>query len=463
MTQQLTTKPRQDEITDLTPLNIIRTETVLSRLPIHNLSKSGRVDIKITKKNESGKIDLYWDVSYSERYQQARQLAYKLDTIVINRRFDELKKPLPKIIRIDSLKQICRTFGLQMSGKNTTDLKKAFHQNAGAYITAKLRYKAKDGTEKTLEAGFTRYSVIFTGERLPDGRKADAVYLILNDIYLDVLNNAPTRPLDYEYLKQLPPTGQRFYEIISYRIFAAFKYKHPHAKMLYSEYCTFSAQQRYTDYDHFKKQMHKVHKPHRTAQYLEKVWYESTTSEDNNPDWLMYYTPGPKARAEYRAFNRKHAGTHEAIDTEKDTGTNTTPVQTDAIALVAYFYQRFHGVTNATPQPKELDQATQLIAQQGIEKARYIVDFSHRTAAETLYKPQTFSGIVHYTGRALADFDERQAHVQEKAAVEQCAFCDHNGFLSLVDGTGRGFAAHCPHDRAAIQDLEARKSLTRVS
>ena len=45
-------------ITDRTPLSIIRTETVLSRLPIHHLSKKGRVHIQITKKNEHGAIEL---------------------------------------------------------------------------------------------------------------------------------------------------------------------------------------------------------------------------------------------------------------------------------------------------------------------------------------------------------------------------------------------------------------------
>jgi hypothetical protein len=43
-------EPKESDLTDLGPLNIIRTETVLSRLPIHNLSKKGRVNIQITKK-----------------------------------------------------------------------------------------------------------------------------------------------------------------------------------------------------------------------------------------------------------------------------------------------------------------------------------------------------------------------------------------------------------------------------
>ena len=65
-------------------LEIIRTETVLSRLPIHNLAKRGNVNIQILKTTADGNVELKWIVSYSDRYGQARQLAYKLDTIVIN-------------------------------------------------------------------------------------------------------------------------------------------------------------------------------------------------------------------------------------------------------------------------------------------------------------------------------------------------------------------------------------------
>ena len=66
------------------PLDVIRTETVLSKLPVHNLSKTGRVNIQITKMGPNGLVELKWEVSYSERYGQARQLAYKLDTLIVN-------------------------------------------------------------------------------------------------------------------------------------------------------------------------------------------------------------------------------------------------------------------------------------------------------------------------------------------------------------------------------------------
>ena len=284
---------------DLIPLTIIRTETVISKLPIHHLVKHGDVDISIVKKDRRGDLKLKWEVTYAKRYGRPGPLAYKLDTLVINRRIDEAGRPLPRYLCLGSLRDIARELDL---GGNTARVKQALRQNAGAFITAKLTYKTLDKGEKMLEADFSRYGVIFTGEKLPDGRRADAVYVVFNEPYREVLNNAPMRPLDYDYLKQLSPGPQRFYEIASYRMFAAIKFRHTEAKLPYSEYCAFSAQQRYYDYEPFRKQMYKIHREHLKQGYLGKIRYEETQDEEGKPDWIMYYEPGPKARAEYRSF-----------------------------------------------------------------------------------------------------------------------------------------------------------------
>ena len=442
----------KNNITDtLAPLTVIRTETILSRLPIHNLAKRGEVQINITTKNERGEIDLQWDVSYNKKYGDARQLAYKLDTIVINRKIDELERPLPKIIRLGSLREIGKELGLS-AGKPIVNLRKAFLQNAFTGIDAKLKYKSKDGTERSLAAGFTRYSVIFTGERLPDGSKADAVYLILNEPYWEVLNNAPTRPLDYTYLKALTPAAQRFYEIVSYKIYAALKYRHATAKILYSEYCTFSAQQRYRDYEHIKKQMYKIHRPHLQSGYLKKVACDDARDADGNPDWLFFYTPGPKALAEFKTFNKKHQLTDSADEAAIDVAAAPAvqPIgDTDnayAREIVAEFYNRFHNVKAPMPQPKELKQAAQVISEHGIEKARHLVRFSHEAAQETKFKIENFGGILQYQTRAIADFEKRQNNQQTQAAIAACPLCDRRGLLSLKNTKGAFTSMKCSHD-----------------
>jgi hypothetical protein len=280
------------------PLNTIRTESALSRFPIHRLSNRGNVNIEIRETNDEGELKAKWKVSYNSEYGQPGALAYKVDTLAINRKFDEIGRPLPVLVRLESLTAIANELG-----SNPVEIKKALRQNAFAAITAKITYKRKDGAEITREADFTRYSLIFTGETLPDGRKADAVYLLLNEIYREILNTAQTRPLDYDYLRELSPSAQRFYELLSFQIFGALANERPRAKMLYSYYCTRAPQTRYFDYDHVKKQMYKVHAPHKKSGYIAGVEFRETTDMEGRADWEMLYTPGRKAKAEFRAFN----------------------------------------------------------------------------------------------------------------------------------------------------------------
>jgi hypothetical protein len=221
--------------TELSPLNPIRVETALSRYPVHRLARKGNIDIEIREQNANGETTIRWEVDYSKKHGQPGPLAYKVDTLVVNRRIEEAPRPIPKLIKLGSLRDICRELGMS-EGENVNTIRKALRQNAFAGITAKTSYRLADGTPRTLEADFTRYSVIFTGEELPDGRKADAVYVIMNDIYMIVINGAMTRPLDYDYLKSLSPGPQRFYELLSYQMYSALKWGRPRAKLTYSEF-----------------------------------------------------------------------------------------------------------------------------------------------------------------------------------------------------------------------------------
>ena len=67
----------------------------------------------------------------------------------------------------------------------------------------------------------------------------------------------------------------------------------------------FSPQTRYFDYDHFKKQMWKIHRPHLQSGYLKASRYTATTDAEGNPDWMMHYVPGPRAHTEFRAFSTR--------------------------------------------------------------------------------------------------------------------------------------------------------------
>lgn len=298
---EIESPPPTELITTPTP---IRVETAISRYPVHRLARKGSIDISI-REGGGGSVDTRWEVDYSKKHGQPGPLAYKLDTLIINRRIEEAARPIPKILRLGSLKEICRELGMAETGGNTNQIKKSLFQNALAGITARTRYRQSDGSEQTLEAVFTRYSVILTGEKLPDGRKADAVYIMLNEIFMQVLNGAMTRPLDYDYLKSLPPAPQRFYELLSYRMYAALKYDRARAKLNYSEFCAHAPQTRHTEWMRVRTQMNKVHRPHLQSGYIAKVDFNETTDSEGKPDWIMLYQPGPRARAEYRVFAKR--------------------------------------------------------------------------------------------------------------------------------------------------------------
>jgi hypothetical protein len=504
------------------PLSILRTETVLSRFPIHNLTKRGDVTIHITKTNAQGELELSWAVSYNNYYGPPGPLAYKLDTIVINQLLDGLPRPLPDVLRVGSLRQIGILLDVNDSGRQQAHLKNAFHQNASAYIVAKLRYYGRDGTERRLEAGFTRYSVIFAGECLPDSTTADAVYLVLSDPYREVLTHAPVRPLDYDYLRALTPMAQRFYELLSYKVFAALKHRLRYATLRYRDYCLLATQHRQENTVQMQKQMYKVYQPHVQSGYLTKVVYEATIDDTGQLDWLMHYTPGPKAQTEYAAFMRQpgadaaaaralaadqddlvatvtqvlprptprtrreatvisatavagadhdtHApastsappSTPHSVFPPAETAAPATspadPLHAQAESLVRQFYQRFYGLANVTPGPKELAQALELLGQHGAATAHFFVDFSHQAARATQYEPQTFMGIWHYLDRALAAYEARatlattrQTAAAERTQREQHLTWEHHQLAQLR-------AARPPEELAALE-AEARARL----
>ena len=76
-------------------------------------------------------------------------------------------------------------------------------------------------------------------------------------------------------------------------------------RIRYSDYCIFSAQKRSFNWNNVRPQMSEVHKPHIQSGYLKSIRFEKRVDTDGNPDWMMSYEVGPKARAEFSAFSKK--------------------------------------------------------------------------------------------------------------------------------------------------------------
>ena len=304
-----------DQLVSFFPSTITRAETALSKYPVHNLSKTDSISIHIRRKGDAGDADIQWAVSPSREYGEPRQLAYKVDTLIVNRRIDQAGRPIPRVIRLGSFRELCGELDLSPGGDNFTGLRLALLQNASAFITAKLTYRSADGGTRKFEAGFTRYSVVFTGDEMPNGQRADAVHILLNEHYWKLLNKAQFRPLDYDYQKSLRPAAHRFYELVSFPMYGSLSKGQSEARLLYSDYCLRAPQERYFDRARVQKQMYKIHKPHLDSEYIADVRYVKTSDPDGGPDWEILYTPGRRARAHFTFFKKSIAeGASSSVD-----------------------------------------------------------------------------------------------------------------------------------------------------
>jgi|ERR1051325_147177 hypothetical protein len=437
-----------------TPKEIIRTETALSRFPVHRLSKKGSISISIKVAKPNGELKTQWKVSYNSEYGQPSPLAYKLDTLIINQKIEEEGKPLPKLIKLGSLTEIAQQTGT--GEKNTNAVKRALLQNAFAAIRAKFSYKTKGGNEAFAEIADTRYGVIFTGEKLPSGEKADAVYIVLHDIYREILNNAIDRPLDFDYMKELTPGAQRFYELLSYQMYAALK-NGTSAKMLYSEFCMYAPQTRYADWEHVKKQMYKLHRPHLAAQYIEKIQFEKVTGEGGESDWMMIYVPGARAKGQHVAFERKPV---PRIKHSERSAIQPSFLPEEKPELFPE--------TVLTFAPEE-EQLVSKLVQFGVAeaKARSLVK-THREAAEAQIAAFPYRGerkarknaagwlIAAIEGNytlPVAYLEEQEKKqqatraIERESTIESCPLCDSNGWRRIrTPEHPNGAMKRCSHD-----------------
>jgi hypothetical protein len=448
----------QELSSDLIPNELIRVETALTRYPVHRLSKKGRIEIEL----ENAETAFKWEVTYNSKYGQPGPLAYKLDTLIINRRIEEAERPLPKAIKLGSLREIANEAGTGEA--HTTQVKKALMQNVGALITAKIRYKAKNGAEHTTEFSNTRYGVAFTGEKLPDGREADAVYIVLNDWYREILDSAQTRPLDYDYLKELTPGAQRLYELLSFQIYGAIESERKRAKLLYSEFCTYAPQTRYFDFDQVKKQMYKLNVAHKKSGYILHAHFQEVIGKTGEIDWEMYYTPGLKAKGEHTAAKRKPRQ-KKPVQLELPTVTDETrapgePATTEAPMPAGLTPEQESYLSKLTAKGVTKTEARRLVTHR-LEACRLKVP-----ALEHL--PET-QGKTNRGGnvRAFIERDDWQlppTYLEAKAKAEEasksharrdriaaCPLCDASGFRMVTDGKTSG-AKKCSHNA----EIEAR-------
>ena len=170
--------------------------------------------------------------------------------------------------------------------------------------------------------------------------------------------------------------------------------------------------------------MYKVHRAHLQSGYLKKVSCDAVRDSDGKPDWIFYYTPGPKAVAEFKTFNKNHVLSDIALETliEVDTvcvginktSTNDAAGTRDCGGFPIAISQRQESDTAAKRTEARTQKSS---ANTAWKRLATLCASATRIAQETKYQPQNFSGIMQYEARAVADFDAHQKRSRDNAAI----------------------------------------------
>jgi hypothetical protein len=423
-------KQLQESLESLAPSEAIRVDNVFARMPVHRIARRGHVSIRIIEREtggDGGRIRLYWKVDPNDKVGEPGPLAYRVDTIVVNRCLDEAGRPLPRILALGDLRPIARELGL---GGDTNAVKQALKQNAFVGITAKLTYRDRHGNEQWIDNYFTRYNVIFRGG-VVDGRHAECAYLVLNDPYYSVLNNSNQRPLDYDFLKRLSPGAQRFYELISPRMYAMFTRGWHYAEMAYSELCTYSTLTRLATRQRIQSQLARIHRVHLAEEYISGVKYADARDDSGGLDLLLRYYPGRKAIAEHLAFNgniekgpyRTTRGGMVVVGladpkraSTASVARNTVPSESDGLAarLAIRFQELRHGASALPPTKSQLAAAMEILrrcesSQELADEAVGIAAELGRESADPAGFPSHMSGVLEGPFIELARAKVREA------------------------------------------------------
>jgi len=202
------------------------------------------------------------------------------------------------LIRLGSLRNICQYMKLADSGENKRLIKEALMRIAGAEIyTENTFYLRRDRrfwqASGSVGGYFHIWDVFWKGDRLPDGKRAECLYLYLNPPFILSLNAFYIKPIDFQYYEELEsPLAQRLYEILGLRFYGL--KDSPYVKYRYSKLCQYLPLTRQAYLSLAKQQLASAHAKLKKTGFLAKVEWQ----EIDERDWWILYHPGCRAQAE---------------------------------------------------------------------------------------------------------------------------------------------------------------------
>jgi hypothetical protein len=316
-------------------------------------------------------------------------------------------------------RDLCRRIGIRNSGRTQQHLEAAVTATAGLLLKSESAlYSKPDGkpirTEKALLHLYEK--VVFVGEELADGRKADTNHLWLSDWYLANLNAFFTAPLDYELwqsLDQRSTIASRLYEFLLLNFYSGT----PVLRINYPNLAQFL--------------------PVRLEKYLSAARRQLSPAFDlligAEAVQRVRWVPHPSHVAQLHI----HRG--ELLTPERDRNQAVFPFMEEEFTgeievkelrnvrppewtLVSDFYRLWADERFPRPTPKELAQAKGLIEEHGEKKAKALIPLVIERMRKRWPEAKTFGAVEKYVPEASGAYDAEQSRAaQRKRAREQQA------------------------------------------
>ncbi len=301
------------------PSRRLRAEANFLKFPFFDLARESTkttrdtVEVRETILGPDGsKTEILWEVLRAVKTPFPGELARRIHREVVERIISDLPRPVRNPIRLGSFRDICARLEIRVSGRSANNIRTALHSILAATVRSKSTFfrKARKGY---IDDSFHLYDrVAFTGDELPDGKTADAVYVVLGSWYLENLNANYVVPLDFTYYRQIKGAiALRLYELLHHWFFIALINKQGVVERHYSTLCSYFPLTRQDSLWKARKQMREAHAQHHQAGFLATMPEWRATPGTSN-DWTLVYTAGPKAHNEFRR-NQMRRKDQEAI------------------------------------------------------------------------------------------------------------------------------------------------------
>ena len=291
---------------------LIKAEVNCIVLPIFFISKRGErgiIEYRTEIEGEGERVELLWRVYPGPMGSLGpfeKEVFRAMEYFILTQRPFPVENPIPF-----SLYDICKLMGMNTGGTEYRKIKNALKKISLVGLESKGAFYVKSRGIRIDDTFHLYERVIFRGEITPEGERAETNYLWLGSWYLDSINSFYLKPLDYRFYRSLrSPVARRLYEILGIKFYGAHRRGSPYVHYRYSSLCAILPLKRQRYLSKAKEKLAPAHRELLEAGFLAGVKWTPISKDD----WLVRYSPGPRAEREIEQIRHKREWTPDRIE-----------------------------------------------------------------------------------------------------------------------------------------------------